>query len=192
MKKTALKIFAAAAVMVAGGIALSPTASASSSPCPHDRICIFENANFHGGYKFYYRGTDVSTFNTLEQVFSNRVLTNDKISSIINNTKRRITFYSEAGFKGRYLRIAPHGQVNNLNRYHFNDTISSLNGECRTRRKELGLAGNSGGTGYALCTAMLHGSQRQQAHVIVGAPAGVVVGRRGRSGRASSSARAAA
>lgn len=128
MKKTVLKMFAAAAIVVAGGVVLSPAASASSSPCPHDRICIFENADFHGGYKYYYRGTDVSTFNTLEQVFSDHVLTNDKISSIINNTNRPVTFYSEAGFRGHYLRIAPWGSVNDLNRYHFNDAISSLNG----------------------------------------------------------------
>ncbi|MBF8188521.1 peptidase inhibitor family I36 protein [Nonomuraea sp. K274] len=129
MKKTiVLKMFAAAAVMVTGGIVLSPAASASSSPCPHNRICIFENAGFHGGHKSYNRGTDVLTFNTLEQVFSDRVLTNDKISSVINNTNRRITFYSEAGCKGRYLRIPPYTQVRDLNRYHFNDTISSLRG----------------------------------------------------------------
>jgi hypothetical protein len=129
MKKTVVKMFAAA-VMVTGGIALSPAASASATslPCPENYICIFENANYHGGYKNYHGGTNVRTFNTLEQVFSNGVLTNDKISSIINKTHHRITFYSEAGFHGRYLRIRPYSTVNNLNRYHFNDTISSLNG----------------------------------------------------------------
>lgn len=128
VKKNALKVLAAVAVAAAGGVALSPAASAStaSSPCPHNLICIFENAGFHGGYKFYHRGTNVSTFNTLEQVFSNRVLTNDKISSIVNNTNRWITFYSEAGFKGRYLRVAPHAYVKDLDSYHFNDVISSL------------------------------------------------------------------
>jgi Peptidase inhibitor family I36 len=129
-KKTVLKFFTAAAVLVAGGIALAPgaSASASSSPCAPHKVCIYENTNFHGGYKYLKNGADISTFNTLEHVFNNGLLTNDKISSIINNTNRYITVYSEAGFRGRYLRIPPHRSLNDLRRYGLNDAISSLNG----------------------------------------------------------------
>jgi Peptidase inhibitor family I36 len=129
-KKTALKFFTAAAVLAAGGIALAPgaSASASSSSCAPGKVCIYEDINFHGGYKFFNKGTNVSTFNTLEQVFSNGLLTNDKISSIVNNTNRYITVYSEANFRGHYLRIPPHKRLNDLRRYGLNDAISSLDG----------------------------------------------------------------
>jgi hypothetical protein len=129
-KKIALKFFTAAAVLVAGGVALAPgaSASASSSPCASHRVCIYENTNFHGGHKYFNSGADVSTFNTLEHVFSNGLLTNDKISSLINNTNRYITVYSEANFRGRYLRIPPHRSLKDLRKYGLNDAISSLNG----------------------------------------------------------------
>lgn len=103
-----------ASVVVSVGVLVIDSGHAGAatlSGCPINMVCAWQNANFSGGVIRFVSGDGDPDFGTSRDTFSNGVLVQDNISSIVNNTSRHYNFYVDANYKGAYDSFNPHTQL---------------------------------------------------------------------------------
>jgi hypothetical protein len=124
---------ATAAVAVAAVTAVPSAAHASSAQCHAGKICVWEAANYAGGFREF--SGSVSTFKGL--TYDNGHSVNDTVSSLWNRTSSTVYFYPAANYSGGYdLSETPGGGRQNLKvdsqncgtsaSCQFNDVFSSV------------------------------------------------------------------
>ncbi|MFJ9562777.1 peptidase inhibitor family I36 protein [Streptomyces fuscichromogenes] len=104
---------AMAAAIVGVSLTAAPSASATSSDCPSNYICAFENENFTGRMV----GNTGNVSNIGDYM-------NDRTTSIVNNTDRVVCFYDNADYDGSLTDANPHVAIPNIGSY-ANDRITS-------------------------------------------------------------------
>ncbi|GHH54394.1 peptidase inhibitor family I36 protein [Lentzea cavernae] len=115
------RLVAAAAVVAAGLISISGTATATAAPaasgfdrCADGNFCLFEHIDGQGRVMGTKRAQS-----TLPLDFDNIT------SSIRNRTGQKWSVYTESGFRGRCLTIAAIW-TGNVTQYDMSDKISSI------------------------------------------------------------------
>ena len=119
---------AAAAVATTAVLVPALPASASTSECFAGEVCVWENANYSGGFAAW----TGSIINLSGKTFDNGHSLNDSISSLWNRTNVYVYFYPDKNWGGGYdLAQSPGGYRENLavdskkDGLKYNDTFSS-------------------------------------------------------------------
>jgi hypothetical protein len=99
MRRTIVLVVSALSA-AAALVVTAQAAQADHGACPANRLCLFEHDNFQGG-RAVFSGTDTNLTNNRWSGGSGGSVHNGA-SSMINNTGRAITLWSEVGCHGEY------------------------------------------------------------------------------------------
>jgi hypothetical protein len=118
--KRAGVILSTAVLSAVGLVGLAPSASADDSRCPANSFCLFQNTDF-GGQRVVFNRTGYAYCNLSDYAFNN------KASSMINNTGRRVILWqlSNCG-GGESYPAEPHSVDSTFSNNNFNDKASAV------------------------------------------------------------------
>lgn len=116
MKRCAVVFFAG--IMVVLGLAVP--ASADDSRCPSNSFCLFQDVNY-GGQRVVFNRIGYAYCNLGDFGFNN------KASSMINNTGRRVVLHQYVNCGGgQTYGAAPNSVDSSLSNNNFNDKASAV------------------------------------------------------------------
>jgi hypothetical protein len=121
------------AAMVALAVAALASSSIAAQRLPRDGACFYKDANYRGQYFCAEAGEDLSSIPSGS---------NNEISSIRIFGRAEVTVFEDSRFRGESLRVD--SDVRDLQGEDFNDKISSLQIERRSRGNSSGGSGRSG------------------------------------------------
>jgi hypothetical protein len=126
--RTTTAIVSAALVITAATVAAAP-ASAAPTGCYESLSCTYSEAGYVGASNVYNSGKLHFYFQIkdyLDYFVIPGIHMNDKVSSIYNNGSRAsATYYSDARYKGKTVRLRKQQGVSNLSSEGLNDQLSS-------------------------------------------------------------------